>query len=237
LGLDGCRGGWIVVTLSATGSPSITAIPSIGALATFEFHRAAIDIPIGLPASGVRICDRLAQQMLAPHASRVFTGVRREFMDVSEFDAREYVAANERLRGAGQSGISLQLWNILSKIKEVDGAIRSDAALRARLREVHPELVFRRLNGDRPVAGKKSSVGVSERIKLLSDAGLTDADAWISRDERRRLTDLLYRPRMSVQPDDVLDACAAAIAARDSDRRVPEDVVLDDCDLPMQIWF
>jgi predicted RNase H-like nuclease len=238
LGLDGCRGGWVVVALDAEASPSITAIPSIDALVSINFNCAAIDIPIGLPASGSRDCDKLARKLLAEHSSRVFTGVRRDLVGFSQFSRREFDAANRRLKASGHSGISIQLWNILPKVKEVDLAIRSNESLSERMREVHPELVFRRLNGDRPVSKKKDPVGLRERLDLLRDAGLAHAQEWISRQERRRLTDLLQHSRMSVQPDDVLDACAAALAANMPAGCIPDgDAPRDDCDLPMQIWF
>lgn len=218
--------------------PTITAIPSIDMLAATSFDLAAIDIPIGLPSHDVRICDQLARAVLAEHASRVFTGVRRDFLEARQFDASEYALTNLRLKAVGQAGVSLQLWNILPKIKEVDCAIRASPSLRGRLREVHPELVFRRLNGNRSVPRKKDVDGLSERLRLLRDAGLADAKLWITRRERRRLTDLLCRTRMSVQPDDVLDACAAAIAASNPKGCLPSgNAEKDDCGLPMQIWF
>lgn len=238
LGLDGCRGGWVVVALNAKAPPSITAIPSIDALLSMSFTRAAIDIPIGLPASGLRECDRLARKVLAEHSARVFTGVRRDLLGCSHFSRNEFDAANKQLKAAGQSGISIQLWNILPKVKEVDVVIRSNGSLSERVREVHPELVFRRLNGGRPVPKKKDPDGLKERLDLLRDAGLAHVDEWISRQERRRMTDLLQRSQMSVQPDDILDACAAALAANRPAGCLPDgDAPRDDCGLPMQIWF
>jgi predicted RNase H-like nuclease len=172
VGLDGCCGGWVVVTLNATSAPSITAISSIEVLRDIVFDRAAIDIPIGLPDCGNRDCDEAARKYLGEHASRVFVGSKRRFLASAPFNNSSFSAENERLKRDGKPGVSLQLWNILSKVQEVDVALCSDPTLCIRLRETHPELVFKRLNRLRSVARKKSVDGRQERLALLREAGL-----------------------------------------------------------------
>ena len=124
-----------------------------------------IDIPIGMTENGERACDRLARERLRPHASRVFTGARRwlwpEFSDPD--------AANREALRRGQKRVSRQLWHLGPKIIEVDAFVR---AHRARdVREVHPELVFLRLNAGKPLPPKKSEAGIDLRRRLLKREG------------------------------------------------------------------
>jgi predicted RNase H-like nuclease len=75
-GADGCRDGWIVVRETRPGRAlSWQVIPSLQVL--FEGPNAptilAIDIPIGLPERGARVCDIAARALLGPgRASSVF---------------------------------------------------------------------------------------------------------------------------------------------------------------------
>jgi predicted RNase H-like nuclease len=87
--------------------------------------------------------------------------------------------------------------------------------------------VFWRLNGCQPLAGKKTAQGRAARRALLEQDGFRDLDAWL---ERRLGT--------GAKPDDVLDACACAIAARDDGHRVPvKDARIDDEGLRMEIRY
>ena len=96
------------------------------------------------------------------------------------------------------------------------------------IREVHPELVFLRLNGGTPLPPKKSEEGDTIRRELLMRAGYREVDRWL--DEKRIGT--------GAKRDDILDACAVAIAARDPAGHLPDGTPqLDGHGLPMQIWF
>ena len=109
---------------------------------------------------------------------------------------------------------------------EVDAFVRADSS--CDVREVHPELVFLRLNDNKPLPSKKSEEGDSLRRALLKRQGIRDVDVWISR----------TRMGTGANRDDVLDACAVAIAVRDPAGSVPEGGPrFDACRLPMQIWF
>ncbi len=85
---------------------------------------------------------------------------------------------------------------------EVDAALTP--ADQARVREVHPEVVFHRLSGGRLLPSKKTPAGRRARLELLAAAGLELPPGWDRRFARR-----------AVQPDDLLDAAACALAARD----------------------
>jgi predicted RNase H-like nuclease len=221
LGLDGFRKGWVAVLLG-DDEQAISFHTNVSDALSGRFDRAAIDIPIGMTDNGERSCDLLARERLRPHASRVFTGARRWLWQ--EFNDPD--AANREVGRRGQKRVSRQLWHLGPKIMEVDAFVRANSALD--IREVHPELVFQRLNEDRPLPSKKFEAGLSMRHQLLEQAGLASVDVWTS----------CTRIGTGAKVDDVLDACAAAIAARDPRRRVPDGTPAPDAHgLPMQIWF
>jgi predicted RNase H-like nuclease len=156
-----------------------------------------IDIPIGLPHAGYRNCDIQARVWLGPS---VFPGARR---DIWRFTSQ--AAANEHYwdcEGMGM-GISCQLLNIGKKIKEVDDIITSR---RQRvLCETHPELIFWTQNGRNPLDKKKSAIGRKQRIAILKNMGFKNIEAMLER-----------RSGTGIGRDDLIDACACAIAARDA---------------------
>jgi predicted RNase H-like nuclease len=217
LGLDGFRNGWVTVSLDGTRS-GIAFHDNIAAALAEPFDRAAIDIPIGMTDDGERLCDQLA---LHPHRSRVFTGARRWLWE--EFDDPD--RANAEALRRGQKRASRQLWHIGRKIMEVDAFVRCHPELD--IRETHPELVFQRLNAGRPLPSKKSDEGLSQRRALLKGRGFEEIDEWLG----------AGRIGTSAKADDVLDACAVAIAARDPAGGLPEEPPRDAYGLPMQIWF
>ena len=221
IGLDGFRKGWVAVTIDGDHR-SIAFAPHISWLASQRFDRAAIDIPIGMTDDGDRICDRLARARLKPHGSRVFSGARRWLWE----DFADAASANEEAVRRGQTRISLQLWHIGAKIMEVDAFIR--AHRQSDLREAHPELVFLRLNAGIPLPSKHSEEGLALRCLLLRANGFPDLEDWLT--IRRRST--------GAKRDDVLDACAVALAANEPAGLLPDgDAVPDAHGLPMQICF
>src|SRR5262249_61531199 len=91
-------------------------------------------------------------------------------------------AGRTPLASSGPPGmISKQLFMIAPKIREVDACLLADAAARARVLEVHPELAFWRLNGERAldepkkVKGKCYEPGLALRRRLLIAAGFPPA--------------------------------------------------------------
>ncbi|MGJ5181379.1 DUF429 domain-containing protein [Bradyrhizobium oligotrophicum] len=220
LGLDGFRNGWVAVSI-AGDRRSISFPADISTALAAPFTRAAIDIPIGMTDDGARDCDELAREKLAPHRSRVFTGARRWLWE----NYTDPDAANAEAKRRGQKGASRQLWHLGRKIMEVDAYVR---AHRDRdIREAHPELVFLRLNGA-PLPSKKTKEGAALRRELLVAAGFVEIDDWATRARRGTGAKL----------DDVLDACAVALAARDCAGCLPDgEPPPDPHDVGMQIWF
>ncbi|WP_094194394.1 DUF429 domain-containing protein [Bradyrhizobium viridifuturi] len=221
VGLDGFSKGWVAVSIDGD-QRTISFHTDVADALSRPFDRAGIDIPIGMTDDGERACDRLARARLRPHTSRVFTGARRWLWQ--EF--RDPDLANEEAGRRGQTAVSRQLWHLGNKIMEVDAFVRANAA--RDIREVHPELVFLRLNGGAPLPRKKSEEGDRLRRRLLERSGFHDIDHWLTR----------ARIGSGAKRDDVLDACAVALAAHQPSGRVPEgSQPLDGHDLPMQIWF
>jgi predicted RNase H-like nuclease len=119
--------------------------------------------------------------------------------------------------------MTIQAFNILPKVEEVDRSITP--ALQARVREVHPELCFHAMNAGRALgAGKKSRAGRDHRHALLRRAGI---------EVPRRL--------VGAAPDDLLDAGAALWGARriaaGTAGRVPVAAPLDSRGLRMEICW
>ena len=97
----------------------------------------AVDIPIGLPDGPTRRpCDVQAAARLGAQRSSVFPAPPRAVLE-----AHSHTHASALSRAAGSVGVSLQSYNILGKVAEVDG-LRDP-----RLVEVHPEVSFRELTG------------------------------------------------------------------------------------------
>lgn len=228
MGLDGCRNGWVAVRIDER-SRSLhfftrhDEASALDALLNFRFRRAAIDMPVGLPQRGYRDCDLEARRLLGANASRVFLGARRGVLT-----AKSQTKLNAALKRTGEPGVSAQLYGLKAKLCAVDAFVRANPDID--LREAHPELVFQRLNKDAPVPRKRDVAGTDLRRELLRRDGFVNLDEWLS------------GPRYGsgARPDDILDACAMAIAARDfSDKRVlPRGAAPRDATgLPMQIWY
>ncbi len=221
IGLDGFRKGWVAVTLDGD-QQTISFHADISEALSGRLDRAGIDIPIGMTEDGKRACDQFAREKLRPHFSRVFTGARRwlwqEFSDPDK--------ANREALRRGQTRVSRQLWHLGRKIMEVDAFLRAHPLID--VCEVHPELVFLRLNGGKPLPAKKSEEGDALRRRLLKRQGFRDIDCWLDKE----------RIGTGAKRDDVLDACAVAIAARDPKDSLPEGTPpRDKYQLPMRIWF
>jgi predicted RNase H-like nuclease len=176
-----------------------------------------IDMPIGLNPSGYRICDLRAREMVGP---AVFLGARRDLWLFSDM-----AAANRHYwkhEGKGR-GVSAQLWNIRDKIREVDEIMTPER--QATIGEAHPELIFWNLARGVRLAKKTSAEGREQRITLLARCGFTKLPKWLTQ-----------RHGTGIGRDDLVDACACAVAARDSTQRVGEDEI-DPRGLRMEISY
>ena len=221
-GLDGCRGGWLMVRLDTESRRTAVAFAATWqALALSALELAAVDMPIGLADEGPRACD-LAARALLPRGrkSSVFAPPRRYMLECRSWHDAQ---ANGRRREG--VGLSKQSWNLIPKIAEIDRHIEPSG--QARLREAHPELIFHSLNDWRPLAPKKSPEGAHERRAILARHGLAANEPGL--------------PRRLAGPDDLLDAGACALAAErilaGRGQCLPEEPPRDRRGLRMEIWY
>jgi predicted RNase H-like nuclease len=215
-GIDGCRGGWIAVTIEGRAR-RFEILRRFADIARLQADRILVDMPIGLPESGYRASDLAARAMLGLARSRVFLGARRPLLDFSGYDAANLWAKQDG------KGLSRQLWNILPKIAEIDRFITPRH--QAWLLEAHPELAFLRLSGGRVLSGKKSAEGRGLRHSVLAASGFRELDDWLAQ-----------LAGTGAAADDLLDACALALAAR-RPRRVESPRAVDTRGLAMDIWY
>lgn len=230
-GIDGCKAGWFVVTSDdLLANVESFVAPTIGEACErlTKCGVIGIDIPIGLPDSGSRSCDRLARQLLAPHrTSSVFTAPIRPVLR-----ATSYQKACDLHEAIDGKRMSVQAFHILAKIREVDGFVRAKSAVAARVHEVHPELAFLRLNDGTAIAPpKRKSEGFELRLNLLTRA---------IPEEHIEKT-LNAHSRKAVAKDDVLDALAVMLSARGiaagKGTRLPQEPVQDAAGVDMAIWY
>ena len=224
-GVDGCRGGWIVVesTLNLNAlrwkiAPDWNAIAQIADVI-------AVDMPIGVSSDGVRQCEVEARNKLSPCGSRVFKTLPRGAL---RFRQSDWGKANQWSKSRGFGGISKQIWNIRPKILEIDKSITPGA--QARIHEAHPELAFARLNGGPPLPSKHGAGGIEQRRRLLARAGIPVGEDWLAQ-----------LRGSGAKPDDLLDACALLLTARHIARgtaiTLPERIQRDARGLSMSISY
>jgi predicted RNase H-like nuclease len=159
-----------------------------------SFPVIGIDMPIGLADAGVRQADRIAQGLLGRKASSIFiTPARR----ACALPTQRLVS--ERNRDLGGPGVSIQAFNLLPKVRELDEFV-SSGHVGGPLIEVHPELSFQVLKGSPLLHSKRTPEGARERLELLEGAGLIVEPSLVIR-------------RESVAADDVIDAAVVAWTA------------------------
>jgi predicted RNase H-like nuclease len=193
----------VVVIRDLRGRPPLVRIEKGGLKSVFDDQSlaiVAIDIPIGLLRAAVRggrACDQDARAFVGARYRSVFSAPVRACLTAKN---REEADKRSRASSEDDMGVSAQCWGITPKIAEVDRLITP--ALQTRVVEVHPEVCFAAMNGDRPLGhGKTSREGRAERCALLRAKWNCDVDRIAS--ERRP----------GAKADDVLDAMAAAWTA------------------------
>lgn len=184
-GVDGCRAGWVVAGPSGVVvAPSFEEVLAVAGVDGVV----GVDMPIGLPEAGQRACDVEARRLVGARRSSVFPApTRRALAWTSWAEAR---------------GMSMQAFNLLGKVREVDAVMTAE--LQERVFEVHPEASFAAMAGAPLAWPKRTAQGQAERLRALGLSGVPRA--------------------AGAAADDVLDALAvqwtAMRAARGSERRL-----------------
>lgn len=196
-GVDGCRGGWVVVIASIADGPStverVARLDSlIQRIRAGTVAAAGVDMPIGLPSHTRRASDAALRVHLGARRSSLFPTPPRAVLD-----AVDYRDALARARDATGVGLSKQAWNLVGKIRELDALMTPE--LQPRVSEAHPESSFTELAGN-PLSTRKSTpLGREERTRLLLPSFADLAE---------------HLDRHGAVAADVLDAFAAAWTAR-----------------------
>lgn len=203
LGVDWASGCWVVVK---TGDePLVSTEPSI--LNVWHEHGAdvrsiLIDVPIGLPESGVRACDVEASEYLAGRRSTVFSIPCRDAVE-----ADTYKCARELSGGS----LGSQSWWLFPCIREVDVFLQECDEATDVIYESHPEVCFAGLTGD-VLEPKDTAAGRKDRLAALDEtANLYDE---VSEIVRTREDGAEWHERISKgRLDDVIDAAVLASTA------------------------
>ena len=242
-GVDGCRGGWIVVLIEYKAGEvrdhRVTLYPTFADVLALDPQPTiiAIDMPIGLldePQPGGRECDRQARKLLSRRASSIFSPPTRPMLKATHY---------EQVR---TQGLSIQSFNILPKIREVDRLMTPE--LQKRVHEAHPELAFMSLADAAMQYNKKTREGRQERQKILESIfhRRNKKSLFTSPFEKggkRETQGDFYQHflRFQAAPDDILDAYVLAWTAlrinTGQASRVPTDLLFDHNRLQMEIWY
>ncbi len=231
VGVDGCRAGWFFVAIDTSGCGETGIAKTVDDLWAQHHHAAAIliDIPIGLISGSAagRQCDTAARRLLTPlRHGAVFSPPCRQALTATDYAS----ACRINEQNCGRK-ISIQTWNIVPKIKEVDDFMQRTPAARGIVRETHPEICFWAMAGGRAMAhNKKRADGRKQRLDLLRR---------MYRPSERLLEHALTcYPRRQLAADDVLDALVNAMAAlslQNNPATLPAKPPADRCGLPMEM--
>jgi predicted RNase H-like nuclease len=130
-----------------------------------DFDVIGIDMPIGLPIDTSRLCDIEARRYLRPRGATVFATPPRACID-----AADYAHACAMARVATGKAISIQTWNIVPKIRELDTTVTHE--FEHRVAEIHPECSFlmmrqTMMNDTQPLDSKHTERGREQRVELI----------------------------------------------------------------------
>ncbi|WP_435100305.1 DUF429 domain-containing protein [Halorubrum sp. N11] len=244
VGVDWASRGWLAVAIvgdewTARMHPSIHSV-------WFE-HRDAesilVDIPIGLPESERRECDRGAKEFLGPDRARsVFWTPCRDAVERDTYESAK--RANQEARG---DSLSTQAWGLIPRIREVDRFLRDTEDARGVVAESHPEVCFASFAGG-SLPSKHDDGGLDDRRAILEATAESAAgvyDGFVA--EHIEGQPSWARRIGSSNRDDLLDAMVLALTAdvgggefdrtADHAQGGTESVPKDAEGLPMQIVY
>ncbi|MBD2757476.1 DUF429 domain-containing protein [Spirosoma validum] len=211
VGIDGCRGGWLVAIIDQEASLQHCFIRRLDELQSIPLRLALIDIPLHFADTTYRNCEVAAQALLGikKKASIFFTPHRAAVY------AATYPEANRLNRLHTGKGVSKQTWNICGKIKEADRFLSDHPDYP--LLEAHPELCFYYLNGRQALQSKKSTLeGATDRLEIIARHAERYPEVIAHTVKQTKRND--------VKQDDVIDATILAIrAGQPTLQSVPEN--------------
>ncbi|OYR57950.1 DUF429 domain-containing protein [Halorubrum halodurans] len=244
VGVDWASRGWLTVAIddgewTARMSPSIHSV-------WFDHHDAEsilVDVPIGLPESERRGCDRGAKEFLGSDRARsVFWTPCRDAVEADTYDD-----ARRANRDARDDSLSSQVWGLIPRIREVDRLLRDVTEARKTMLESHPEVCFEAF-AEEGLPSKHEDDGLSRRRELLEGTDASADGVYDGFVERYIDGQPPWARRIgNANRDDLLDAMVLALAAKVADgdfERVldhaedgVESIPRDEAGLPMQIVY
>jgi predicted RNase H-like nuclease len=221
VGVDGCKGGWVVVELTDGAVTDCAFASTFTEIVARDATVIGVDIPLGEPPTVVRAADAAARKFVGGRlASSVFNAP-----PLAAVRADDYETACRISLDLSGKRLSKQSWALREKMLDASPAWCADPE---RIREVHPESCFRALAGKALTTRKKSWAGLRQRTALLRGAGI-------------ELDDDVGPVGDAAAPDDVLDAAAAAWGAariaRGDGQSLPDPPERDVDGRPVAIWY
>ncbi|MFU8813316.1 MAG: DUF429 domain-containing protein [Balneolaceae bacterium] len=229
-GIDGCKAGWLLISFDDKPHYEVLRTDERLFDAFQTYDRIFVDMPIGLEDENyTRECDALLREMLgSEYASSVFSPPIRPALH-----APSYVEANLQSFDYTEKKLTLQAWNITPKIRTIDTFLQSNPEHTERVLESHPELLFRNLNGGMIYQKKSIKKGLRHRLDLVTNHEPVAADFFRDIKEEFR--------RNEVAEDDIVDAMALALAAKQSKEKgiktLPANPENDSKGLPKAIHY
>lgn len=236
-GVDGCPGGWMAVFARRDGAepPRRRVVRAMAEVLDSPEEPAvvAIDMPIGLTERTEgpgRRPEQLVRPLLGARQSSVFSMPSRAAVHAPDY--RE-ACALARASSRPPRAVSIQGYGLFARVRELDALLRSRRDLIGRVYEVHPEVAFWSMNGERPLPEPKKiknvpyGPGLALRRDLLLAAGLD--------------RDLVHAaPPAGAAADDLVDALAGLVVAlaiaEGRGRSFPDPPERDPHDIPIAIW-
>lgn len=203
VGIDGCKYGWVAVMINADKQLQVSKHRTFDAvISTYpaaEYY--LTDMVIGLADEHhLRTLEKLAREKLKPHrTSTVFTPPCR-----AAVYEKDYESAKQKNKVLTQKSISIQAWNIVPKIIEVDQFLQHHAEYKKIIIEAHPEVCFASLNQGSPMFFKKNIEDGEQERTLLFKKVFPEAYDFFKEHKN-------YFLKKDVKPDDFLDALCLAV--------------------------
>jgi predicted RNase H-like nuclease len=209
LGVDWARGCWVVVVHDGD-DVTITTEPAIFNVWR-EHGREAdtvlVDIPIGLPETAPRECDRAAASRLGERHGSVFDVPCRAAVEADGYEAA---------RDADGGSLGSQSWGLVPRIREVDCFLDAHPEAETCVYESHPEVCYAalaaRTDADAP-GSKQDADGIDARLSILEAADGAFGGRIRAFVETRRADPQWHHRIQSGRLDDVLDAAVLALTA------------------------
>jgi predicted RNase H-like nuclease len=238
VGADGCKAGWFIAIASVmmkngTGTCCEFNLKNVFIASTFvevlsktsDCKLVCVDIPIGLSdGDKPRECDGQARKLLrGQRASSVFPAPIRPCLSAVDYETASKISFEH----TGKK-LTKQTFALMKKIREVDDLMTPE--LQNRVHEIHPEILFWALNGQKPIElNKKTVPGQAQRHNLLQKI-CTDIDSILTQ-----------APISGCAMDDALDAIVAAWTAGQAvigkAKTLPENPPLDSKGLKMEMLY